>query len=65
MAASKLVFTDTKRQELFRMSGKELRALAAGNSRLALTKAAKAEIRHPIAHPPPNKRGNYPSRAHP
>lgn len=44
MAATKQVFTDTKRQELFRMSGKELRALAAGNPRLALTKAAKAEI---------------------
>jgi hypothetical protein len=41
---TKIVFTDTKRQELFRMSGKELRALAGGNARLALTKAAKAEI---------------------
>lgn len=41
---TKIVFSDTKRQELFRMSGKELRTLAAGNPRLALTKAAKAEI---------------------
>lgn len=41
---SKIVFTDTKRTELFRMSGKELRTLAAGNARLAVTKAAKAEI---------------------
>lgn len=42
--ATKIVFTDTKREELFRMGGKELRTLAAGNPRLALTKAAKAEI---------------------
>jgi hypothetical protein len=41
---TKIVFTDTKREELFRMSGKELRALAAGPARIALTKAAKAEI---------------------
>ena len=42
--ATKLVFSDTRRPELFRMSGKEIRALAAGNPRLAVTKAAKAEI---------------------
>lgn len=57
MAASKLVFTDTKRQELFRMSGKELRALAAGNSRLALTKAAKAEIARRKANATTKKSG--------
>lgn len=44
MASTKIVFSDTKRAELFRMSGKELRTLAAGNPRLALTRAAKAEI---------------------
>lgn len=44
MASTKIVFSDTKRAELFRMSGKELRTLAAGNPRLAVTKAAKGEI---------------------
>ena len=42
--ASKLVFTNTKHEDLFRMGGKELRALAAGNGRLARTKAARAEV---------------------
>ena len=41
---SKTVFSDTKHSELFRMGGKELRALAAGNGRLAITKAARAEV---------------------
>ena len=41
---SKVVFTATKHSELFRLSGKELRALAAGNGRLAITKAARAEV---------------------
>lgn len=42
--ATKSVFSNTKHPELFRMSGKELRTLAAGNPRLAVTKQAKAEI---------------------
>jgi hypothetical protein len=42
--ASKIVFENTKHPELFRMSGKELRTLAQGNPRLALTKQAKSEI---------------------
>jgi hypothetical protein len=44
MASTKIVFTDTKHEDLFRMGGKELRALAAGNGRLAITKAARAEV---------------------
>jgi hypothetical protein len=42
-ALTKVIFTDTKRPNLFTMGGKELRELCAGPGRLALTKAAKAE----------------------
>ena len=41
---TKTVFTNTKHEDLFRMGGAELRALAAGNGRLARTKAARAEV---------------------
>lgn len=43
-STSKIVFSNTKHEDLFRMGGKALRAEAAGNPRLARTKAAKAEI---------------------